>query len=115
MKKCKISLGNKSFEVDLADRIWDHFIGMRGREEGKMLFDFGASRNYSIDMFMVKTELHLYFIDSKKEIVEKKKAIPWTWDPRTWRFYSSKQDYVYLLESSAELDFEKGEKLEFQL
>lgn len=115
MRRQEIELGNNRFEVDLADRTIDHFIGMRGQKEGKMLFDFGKERNYRIDMFLVRTNLYLYFINSDKEVVEKKQAFPWTWDPRTWRFYNSEQDYRYLLESSSDLDLEKGEKLEFQL
>jgi uncharacterized membrane protein (UPF0127 family) len=115
MRKQEIEIGGQKFEVDLADRVIDHFIGMRGCKQGKMLFDFGKSRNYRIDMFLVQTELYLYFIDSEKKVIEKKKALPWTWDPRTWRFYRSKQEYRYLLESSTDLDLEKGEKVEFQL
>ena len=115
MKSEEIEINDKEFEVDIADKVIDHFIGMRGRKEGKMLFDFGKPRNPRIDMFLVRTHLYLYFVNSDKKVVEKKLAQPWTWDPRTWCFYSSDQDYRYLLESSTELDLEKGEKLEFQL
>jgi uncharacterized membrane protein (UPF0127 family) len=115
MSNIEIETEQQEFEAELADRLVDHFMGMRGRSQGKMFFDFRGTASGRIDMFGVKTDLYLYFIDSEKQVIDIQHAEPWTSDPRTWRFYTPGTDYRYLLESSEELGLEEGDEISFQL
>ena len=45
----------------------------------------------SIWMPFVRHPLDLFFLDKNRKLIEKKRAIPLTLDPRTWKTYSSKK------------------------
>ena len=45
----------------------------------------------SIWMPFVKQPLDLFFLDKNRKLIEKKRAVPLTLDPRTWKTYSNKK------------------------
>lgn len=109
----EIKLKDQKIEAELAADILSHFIGMRFKREGKMLFKFYRESRPQIDMIFVPKTLYLYFLDSDKQVVDVQKAEPWSWHPKTWRFYRPKKKSKYLLESFRPLDLEEGDELEF--
>lgn len=80
-----------------------------------MLFAFDSPTRANIDMMFLSKPLYLYFMNSKKEVIDIQKAEPWGWNPQTWRLYSPGRPYTYLLESFEPLDIEEGDELEFDL
>jgi len=114
MERIELKAEDRSFEALLADNIVSHFLGMRFRKSGKMLFKFYKESMPGIDMMFVPGSLHLYFLNSDREVVDVQRAEAWTLNPRTWRFYRPSQKSKYLLESSEPLDIEEGDRLEFE-
>ncbi len=110
-----VKAGEEEFEASLADDVFSKFMGLRFRDEGKMLFTFEYGSWASIDMMFVPRPLYLYFMDRDKTVIDVQKAEPWGPDPRSWRFYSSKSRFYYLLESFEKLEVEEGERLEFEI
>ncbi len=111
----EIDIGGKTIEAEVSDNFLSRAKGLSFRNRGKMLFAFRWDTNASIDMMFLSDPLHLYFMDSEKEVVEVQKAEPWSWDPRTWKLYSPEENYRYLLESFEQLDLEEGDTLEFEV
>jgi len=111
----RVKTGQESFEAEVADNIVKKFWGLSLRNSGKMLFVFSRDVKTSIDMMLLSEPLYLYFLDSDKKVVEKMKAQPWTWSPRTWKLYRPEKKYRYLLESFQELKLEKDDVLEFEI
>lgn len=110
----KIEINGEKIEAEVADSFLKKARGLSFRTEGKMLFTFSRDTRASIDMMLVRKLLHLYFMNSEKEVIDIQKAMPWTPDPRTWKVYSPGRPYRYLLESFEELDIEEGQKLDFK-
>lgn len=110
----RIESDKESFEAEVADNFLSRGRGLSFRNSGKMLFVFGRDTSSSIDMMFLSKPLHLYFLNSEKEVIEVQKAQPWGWDPRTWELYSPSERYRYLLESFEPLGLEKGDKLYFR-
>lgn len=115
MARVQIESGDESFEAELADSVFSHFIGMRFRLSGKMLFEFGREKNPWIDMFLVRDSLYMYFIDENREVIDVKEARPWGFSPLTWRFYTASESYRFLLESFESLGLETGDSVKFDL
>jgi uncharacterized membrane protein (UPF0127 family) len=113
--KIQVRASDDTFEVELANSFISKFLGFRFCSEGKMMFSFPGETTALIDMMLVLEPLYLYFIDSNKQVVEVQKADPWTWNPRTWRFYRPEKPYRYLLESFEEIDLAEGDQLEFEV
>lgn len=113
MKKETVKVKEKSFEVEVADNFYTRARGLSFRNEGKMLFKFSRESNAKIDMMLLSRPLHLYFINSEKKIIDVQNAEPWSFDPRSWRLYSPRRPYRYLLESFEDLALEKGDKIKF--
>ena len=114
MEEISVETDTGSFEAFFADNFLRHFLGMRFRSEGKMLFKFHRKSRPRIDMLFVPKTLYLYFLDSDKKVIDVQKAEPWSWNPRTWRFYRPKVKSEYLLESFRPMDLEEGEKLDWK-
>lgn len=114
MKTVDIEKDGQQFEARLADNLLTHFIGMRFRGSGKMLFRFYSESRPGIDMLLVPKTLHLYFLDEKKVVVDVQKAEPWTLNPSSWSFHRPSEESKYLLESFDQLDLEEGDQLKFQ-
>lgn len=113
METIKIQSGQKKFQADLADNFLRRIKGLSFRESGKMLFVFPWNTSASIDMIFLSKPLYLYFMNEEKQIIEIQKAEPWSWNPKSWRLYSPRDSYRYLLESFDPLDLEEGDKLVF--
>ncbi|MFT4892312.1 MAG: uncharacterized membrane protein (UPF0127 family) [Candidatus Nanohaloarchaea archaeon] len=111
--KVEIGVENEEFEAELADNFLSRARGLSFRSDGKMLFEFSRPTKAKIDMMFLSEPLHLYFMDSEKEVIDVQKAEPWRWNPSTWRLYSPDQKYSYLLESFEVLEIERGDRLEF--
>lgn len=103
----------EEYDVDIADSVLEKFLGMRFRDEGKMIFNFGKSVRARIDMFLVPTDLYLYFLDEQKRVIQTQKAEKYSLNPATWSFYRPEVSYSYLLESSEDLGLSQGDRLEF--
>lgn len=111
----RIQLEDKTIEAELADRFLSRARGLSFRSEGKMLFAFDRDTRARIDMMLLSKPLHLYFLNSRKEVISAQKAEPWTLKPSSWKLYSPGQPYRYLLESFKDLDIEEGDKIGFEL
>ena len=111
----EIDTGDKIIEAELADSMIKRAKGLALRESGKMLFNFNRDTNAGIDMMLLSEPLYLYFMNSDKEVIDIQKAEPWTTNPKTWKLYSPRRPYRYLLESFEGLDIDEGQKLEFEL
>lgn len=112
-EKIDIEIEGERIEAEVADNFLSRGKGLSFRSSGKMLFRFSRPTTASIDMMFLSRPLHLYFMNSEKEVIDVQKAEPWSWDPRTWKLYSPGQKYSYLLESFAPLDLEEGDQLVF--
>lgn len=113
MKTGEIKAKGEKLEVEIADNLYTRAKGLSFRNEGKMLFKFSHDSSAKIDMMLLSRPLHLYFMNSDKEVIDVQRAEPWSFDPRTWRLYSPGRPYRYLLESFEDLRLEEGDKIEF--
>lgn len=111
----EIETGDQSFAAELASNVLSRAIGLSFRTKGKMLFAFSRDSKAFIDMMLVSKPLHLYFLNSQKEVIDVQKARPWGIDPWSWKLYRPSSSYRYLLESFEKLDIEEGETLEFEI
>jgi uncharacterized membrane protein (UPF0127 family) len=109
----KIDVRGEEIEVEVAENILSRAKGLSLRKKGKMLFKFPRPTRAKIDMMLLSDPLYLYFMDSEKEIIGVQRAEPWSWDPRTWNFYSPERPYRYLLESFKDLGLKEGDKIDF--
>ncbi|MDY6776871.1 MAG: DUF192 domain-containing protein, partial [Candidatus Nanohaloarchaea archaeon] len=108
----EVELPDGKIEAELADSFFERTVGLSGRSGGKMLFVFPRETRTRVDMMLLSEPLHLYFLDSDRNVIGVQRAEPWSWDPRTWRLYSPSEPYRYLLESFEELDVEEGDSME---
>jgi uncharacterized membrane protein (UPF0127 family) len=115
MRTVNIDLGEREIEAELADNFFSRMKGLSFRSSGKMLFSFPRDVNASIDMMFLSRPLYLYFLNSGKEVIEVRKAEPWSWNPLSWKLYGPDENYRYLLESFEELEIEEGERLQFEI
>ncbi|MFB6216843.1 MAG: DUF192 domain-containing protein [Candidatus Aenigmatarchaeota archaeon] len=115
MEEVEIEAENRTFSVEVSRGFLERAWGLSLRSEGKMLFDFGGYTRASIDMMLLSRPLHLYFLNSDGEVIDARKAEPWSFDPRTWKLYSPGRSYRYLLESFENLELEEGDKLRFDI
>lgn len=113
MKTGEIKVNGEKFDVEVADNFFTRAKGLSLRSEGKMLFKFSRESRAKIDMMLLSRPLHLYFMNSKKEVIDVQNAEPWSFDPRTWRLYSPGRPYMYLLESFEDLELGEGDEVEF--
>lgn len=114
MEKQKIQVNGEIIEAEVASNIYTRAKGLSFRTEGKMIFKFPRDTRGKIDMVFLSKPLHLYFLDSNREVMDVQKAQPWTFNPKTWRLYSPGRPYRYLLESFEELDVDEGDIFEFK-
>lgn len=114
METRELEIAGVEHEVKYAETVLDHFIGMRGRKEGKMFFRFPLEKSWTLDMAFVLSDLYLYFFDSDREMVEAIEAERWGLLPNSWSFYQPEQPTKYLLESSEPLGITRGERFELR-
>lgn len=115
MKTTEIRFNDKEYSVKLADNFITRAKGLSFQKKGKMLFAFPEPQNAKIDMMFLSKKLYLYFINSEKEIIDSQEAIPWGWNPKTWKLYDPGENYKFLLESFERLDLDEGDKLSFEI
>lgn len=111
-KKRQIKIKNTQKTVRIADNPLRRAWGLSLQKEGKMLFKFGKPTRAAIDMALLSKNLHLYFLNEQKEVIQTEEAQPWTWNPKTWKIYRPNQKYKYLLESFEPLEIKEGDKIE---
>lgn len=111
----ELKIRGEKLEVELADNIYRRAKGLAFRKDGKMLFKFPRETRAKIDMMFLSRPLHLYFLNSEKEVINVQKAEPWSFNPKTWKLYSPDRPYRYLLESFENLGLEEGDEVEFDL
>ncbi|MBC5793445.1 MAG: DUF192 domain-containing protein [Nanohaloarchaea archaeon] len=115
MRKTEVKSDREKFDVEVAESFISKSWGLSLRSSGRMLFVFNRNTGAKVDMMLLSKPLHLYFLDSEKKVIEKQKAEPWKFDPRTWKLYSPENKYRYLLESFERLEIGEGDKLEFEV
>ena len=110
MKQVKFK--DEEIDVEVADSVLKRSLGLSLRKKGKMLFEFGREVNLPIDMMLMRDSLHLYFMNSDKEVIQVETAYPWYKLPGKY-FHRPEENYQYLLESFEPLDINEGDTLEF--
>ncbi|MFB6144385.1 MAG: DUF192 domain-containing protein [Candidatus Nanohaloarchaea archaeon] len=111
----EVEVNGDTYEVDVAETVFERMKGLSFCGEGKMLFVFPWNTRARIDMMFLSKPLHLYFMNADREVISVQRAEPWTKNPRTWKLYSPDKPYRYLLESFEQLGLEQGDRLKFDL
>lgn len=106
-------------EVEKADSYFSKIKGLMFKsleEKSGLLMCFEEEDERNIWMPFMKQPLCVVFLDENKTIVGKKKTIPLTLNPNTWKLYSSNVKCKYILESHINRirDFKIGDKLEWK-
>lgn len=109
----KVETPKGEIEVELADSAFKKALGLSFRKDGKMLFRFSRDTKTFIDMMLMRKPLHLYFMDSEREIIHVQRAEPWYRLPGKY-LHRPEHKYRYLLESFEDLGLEEGDILDFQ-
>ena len=109
----QIDIGGREIEAEVADTVLKRSLGLSFMKKGKMLFKFPKDTTAPIDMMFMRDSLHLYFMDSSKEVIHVEEAEPWYRLPGKF-FHRPGDKYRYLLESFEKLDIEEGDVLKFQ-
>ena len=107
----KIKIGKKTIEADVADNTVKRAMGLSLCEKKNMFFPMPYKSKWSLWMFMVKYPIQMIFIDENKVIVDIKKGVPITSDPKTWKTYSPEKSCKYILETPFNIKMKIGDKL----
>src|SRR3989338_5124349 len=68
------------------------FSSIRGLMfDGIEKYDGALIRGNSIWMPFVRHPLDLFFLDRNRKLIEKKRAVPMTLNPKTWKTYSNRK------------------------
>jgi uncharacterized membrane protein (UPF0127 family) len=108
----KIRLPEREINAEVADTVLKRALGLSFRKKGKMLFKFPDDTRAPIDMMLMRKSLHLYFMNSEKEVIHVEEAHPWYSIPEKL-LHRPRDKYRYLLESFEQLDLEEGEQVSF--
>ena len=111
-KVSKMKIGNRILKIkechgihSLTGLMFDKMNGVDGA--------FVHANN--VWMPFVKRKLDLFFVDKKLRIVDVQKAIPMTWDPRTWRVHANwKAKYCLEIKSGLVKGNHIGKKFYFK-
>jgi uncharacterized membrane protein (UPF0127 family) len=114
MRRREIEIGGKTYNVEYAGSPFGQIMGMRGRREGKMLFRMPSERRWRIDMALVLSDLHMYFIDSSGKVVDVRYAEKGGLNPFNWSILRPDEGFKYLLESSTPLPITEGDRFEIK-
>lgn len=110
--------GKFLLEVKIADSIFSKIKGLMfksiNKKEG-LLMCFDKEDERSVWMPFIKQPLCILFLDKNKRIIDKTKAVPITFNPKTWKIYRSNEKCKYILETHINRvrDFETGDRLEW--
>lgn len=108
----EISFNGESIEAEVADNVFRRGLGLSFRDKGKMLFKFPRDTNAPIDMMLMRDSLHLYFMNSEKQVIHVSEAKPWYELPEKY-LHRPESRYRYLLESFEDLGLEEGDRVNF--
>ena len=107
----KIKLENKTIEADVADDLIERAIGLSLSEKKNMFFPMPYESRWSLWMFAVRYPIKMIFISKDKIVIDIKKGVPITTDPKTWKVYTPKETCKYILETPFDLKISVGDKL----
>ena len=107
----KIKLKNSTIEADVADDFIKRAVGLSLCEKKNMFFPMPFERKWSLWMFAVRYPIKMIFIDKEKKVVDIKKGVPITPNPKTWKVYIPKKACTYILETPFDLKIKIGDKL----
>lgn len=118
----KIYANDETFieDVKVAKGILSKMRGLMFRninnDEG-MLFIFKRPSRKSMWMPFVPQDLSIFYLNSEKEVIDKKIAKKLSLNPKTWKIYKPKEKCKYVLECHKEKleDIKIGDKLEWDL
>ncbi|MBN2203093.1 MAG: DUF192 domain-containing protein [Candidatus Aenigmarchaeota archaeon] len=106
----KIKTKGKTIEVDLADSFLKRIVGLSLSKKKNMLFQLPVDDRWSLWMFLVRYQIDMIFLDSEKKVVDIKKGIPISLNPKTWKVYTPKKECRYILETPFDLKIKIGDK-----
>ena len=110
----EIRVGKKSIETEVADTMVKRMMGLSLCDKKNMFFPLPFDDKWSLWMFAVRYPLKMIFIDKEKKVVDVKRGVPITTDPKTWKVYSPKEKCRYILETPFDIKIKIGDKLRWQ-
>ena len=94
-------------KIIYADTFFKRLIGLMGKKDFNHALLFANLRDSSIHTMFMRFEIDVYFIDENKRVFDKTSLKP-------WRFYKSKKQAKYVLETKKGLlKIKIGDCLEF--
>ncbi len=98
MKEIKIKL--RKLEITaLHMKDWEIYRGLMLRKRGHALLEFSENKKHKIWTLFMLYPLDLIFINKNREVVDiTENAPPVNLNPQTWKLYTSKNKFKYLLE-----------------
>ena len=94
-------------KIIYADSFFKRFKGLMGKKDFKNILVFKNLTDSSIHTMFMRFEIDVYFIDENKVIFDKTTLKP-------WRFYKSKKQAKYIIESKKGLlNLKIGDELNF--
>lgn len=79
-------------KIIYADTFFKRLIGLMGKKDFNHALLFANLRDSSIHTMFMRFEIDVYFIDENKRVFDKTSLKP-------WRFYKSKKQAKYVLET----------------
>ena len=110
----KIKLKDSVIEAEVADDLIKRAIGLSLSEKKNMFFPMSYESRWSLWMFAVRYPIKMVFIGKDKRVIDIKKGVPITPDPKTWKVYTPKEPCLYILETPFDLKIKIGDKLGWQ-
>ena len=94
-------------KIIYADTFFKRLIGLMGKKDFNHALLFANLRDSSIHTMFMRFEIDVYFIDENKRVFDKTSLKP-------WRFYKSKKQAKYVLETKKGLlKIKIGDYLDF--
>ncbi len=94
-------------KIIYADTFFKRLIGLMGKKDFNHALLFANLRDSSIHTMFMRFEIDVYFIDENKRVFDKTSLKP-------WRFYKSKKQAKYVLETKkGVLKIKIGDYLDF--
>lgn len=110
----KIKIGKKTIKTDLADNSIQHFFGLSFSKKKNLFFIMKYEKRWRLWMFGVKYPIRMIFIDNNKKVIDIKKGVPITNNPKTWKVYRPKNPCRYILETPYDFKVKVGDRVNFK-
>jgi uncharacterized protein len=107
----KIKFKKAAIEADLADGFFKKMIGLSFSKKKNMLFTMDFEYAWQFWMFGVRYDLYMIFLDKNKIVVDVRKAVPLSFDMKTWKVYAPKKPAKYILETPYDIKMKIGDRL----